>query len=204
MRIPALPATDIYEMGDEYVVEIEVPGYERKELTIEVLDHTLTVKGAHDERVREGGEDLPPAGAAHAGVRAPLRAPADDRHRKGHRHLQGRRARAACKKSRGRHAEEDPRRDVIGTGPPLRWREHPRRGGGSNALSRVLPGQAMRDTRDPAPTMCSSAQCLVFPGSRARRCQERRRQREANRHNQIDLGCVQIDSRMRHTWRLAC
>ena len=48
MRIPALPATDIYEMGDEYVVEIEVPGYERKELTIEVLDHTLTVKGAHE------------------------------------------------------------------------------------------------------------------------------------------------------------
>ena len=43
-----IPATDIYEMGDEYVVEIEVPGYERKELTIEVLDHTLTVKGAHE------------------------------------------------------------------------------------------------------------------------------------------------------------
>ena len=45
MQVPALPATDIYETEDEYVVELEVPGYEEKELTIEVFDHMLTVKG---------------------------------------------------------------------------------------------------------------------------------------------------------------
>jgi HSP20 family protein len=42
----ALPATDAYETADEYVVELEVPGYDEKELTIEVTDHTLAVRGA--------------------------------------------------------------------------------------------------------------------------------------------------------------
>jgi len=41
-----LPATDAYETTDEYVVELEVPGYDEKELTIEVTDHTLAVRGA--------------------------------------------------------------------------------------------------------------------------------------------------------------
>jgi HSP20 family protein len=39
------PATDVYETGDEYVVEVEVPGFEEKELEVEVFDHTLLVKG---------------------------------------------------------------------------------------------------------------------------------------------------------------
>jgi HSP20 family protein len=43
------PAADIYETKDEYVVELEVPGYEEKELGIEVSDHTLTVKGERKE-----------------------------------------------------------------------------------------------------------------------------------------------------------
>ena len=46
--IAALPAADIYETEDEYVVELEVPGYAEKELTIEVFDHMLTVKGEHE------------------------------------------------------------------------------------------------------------------------------------------------------------
>lgn len=49
LSMPALPAADIYETEDEYVVELEVPGYEEKELTIEVFDHMLTVKGEHEE-----------------------------------------------------------------------------------------------------------------------------------------------------------
>ncbi len=48
LPVPALPAADIYETADEYVVELEVPGYEEKELTIEVFDHMLTVKGEHE------------------------------------------------------------------------------------------------------------------------------------------------------------
>jgi HSP20 family protein len=45
---PMLPAADIYETKDELVVELEVPGYEEKELAIEVTNHLLTVKGEHE------------------------------------------------------------------------------------------------------------------------------------------------------------
>ena len=40
-----LPAADVYETKDEFVVELELPGFEQKELAIEVTDHTLVVKG---------------------------------------------------------------------------------------------------------------------------------------------------------------
>ena len=46
------PAADVYETDDEYVVELEVPGYEEKELSIEVSDHTIAVKGLR-EKVKE-------------------------------------------------------------------------------------------------------------------------------------------------------
>jgi HSP20 family protein len=49
-----LPATDVYETGGEYVVELEVPGFEQKELGIEVTDHLLTVTG---ERKEEKGTE---------------------------------------------------------------------------------------------------------------------------------------------------
>jgi HSP20 family protein len=44
-----LPAADVYETANEFVVELEVPGYDEKELTIEVSDHTLKVTGARSE-----------------------------------------------------------------------------------------------------------------------------------------------------------
>jgi len=43
------PAADVYETNDEFVVELEVPGFEQKELGIEVTDHTLVVKGERIE-----------------------------------------------------------------------------------------------------------------------------------------------------------
>jgi HSP20 family protein len=49
----ALPATDVYETEGELVFELEVPGYTEKELTIEVSDHTLTVKGQRTEAKAE-------------------------------------------------------------------------------------------------------------------------------------------------------
>jgi HSP20 family protein len=45
----ALPAADIVETEKEYAFELEVPGFEGKELTIEVSDHTLVVKGERSE-----------------------------------------------------------------------------------------------------------------------------------------------------------
>ncbi len=48
-----LPAADLYETDDELVVELDVPGFEEKELELEVSDHTLTIQG---ERTREKEE----------------------------------------------------------------------------------------------------------------------------------------------------
>ena len=44
-----VPAADFYETDRDYVVELEVPGFEEKELGIEVSDHTLTISGSRHE-----------------------------------------------------------------------------------------------------------------------------------------------------------
>jgi HSP20 family protein len=44
-----LPAADVYETDDEFVVELEVPGFEEKELDVEVTDHTVCVTGQREE-----------------------------------------------------------------------------------------------------------------------------------------------------------
>jgi HSP20 family protein len=44
-----IPAADIYETGEEFVIELEVPGYAEKELDVEAFDHTLVVKGERKE-----------------------------------------------------------------------------------------------------------------------------------------------------------
>lgn len=45
--VPAtlLPAADLYETPEEYVVAVDVPGYEESELVVELTDHTLAVRG---------------------------------------------------------------------------------------------------------------------------------------------------------------
>lgn len=40
-----LPAADVYETDDEFVVEVEVPGFTEAELAVEQSDHVLTIKG---------------------------------------------------------------------------------------------------------------------------------------------------------------
>jgi HSP20 family protein len=48
--VPAvLPAVDVYETEDEFVLELEVPGYEEKKLTVEAFDHTLAIAGERSE-----------------------------------------------------------------------------------------------------------------------------------------------------------
>ena len=44
-RSAAIPAADVYETDKELTFELEVPGFEEKELSVEVSDHTLVVKG---------------------------------------------------------------------------------------------------------------------------------------------------------------
>jgi HSP20 family protein len=55
---PLTPAADVYETDEEFVFELEVPGYEEKELVVEVADHTLMVKGARREETEEKDKTL--------------------------------------------------------------------------------------------------------------------------------------------------
>ncbi len=48
-----VPAADVYETPQEFVVELEVPGFEEKDLGLEVTDHTIVVRG----EVREAKEE---------------------------------------------------------------------------------------------------------------------------------------------------
>lgn len=48
-----LPAADLYETPDEVVVELDVPGFEEEDLSLEVVDHTLTIKGEHEVETKE-------------------------------------------------------------------------------------------------------------------------------------------------------
>lgn len=51
---PALaPAADVYETDEEFVVELEAPGYDEKQLSIEVSDHTLSIKGVREQTKEE-------------------------------------------------------------------------------------------------------------------------------------------------------
>jgi HSP20 family protein len=50
---PPLPPTDSYETETEYVVELEVPGFDAKEVELEITDHTLIVKGKRAEMKEE-------------------------------------------------------------------------------------------------------------------------------------------------------
>jgi len=42
-----LPAADLYETDSEVIVELDVPGFDEKELSLQVTDHMLTIKGEH-------------------------------------------------------------------------------------------------------------------------------------------------------------
>jgi HSP20 family protein len=47
---PALaPAADVYEAPGEFVVEVEVPGFDERNLEISISDHTLAISGEREE-----------------------------------------------------------------------------------------------------------------------------------------------------------
>jgi len=39
------PSANVYEEADEIIVELDVPGYDERELKVTVIDHTLSVVG---------------------------------------------------------------------------------------------------------------------------------------------------------------
>jgi HSP20 family protein len=48
-----VPAADVMETDKELIVKLDAPGFDEKELSLEVSDHMLTIKG---ERARETEE----------------------------------------------------------------------------------------------------------------------------------------------------
>lgn len=48
-----LPAADVYEKNGEFVYELEIPGFEEKDLSIEISDHVLAIKGERKEKTEE-------------------------------------------------------------------------------------------------------------------------------------------------------
>ena len=53
-----VPAADVYETENEFVVELDVPGFDHKELGIEVTDHTLVLTGEREEVKAEPEKDF--------------------------------------------------------------------------------------------------------------------------------------------------
>lgn len=43
------PATDLYETADAYVVEMEVPGFDRDDVEVSLEEGALTIRGRRDE-----------------------------------------------------------------------------------------------------------------------------------------------------------
>jgi HSP20 family protein len=51
----AIPAVNMVETGDAVVLEMEVPGYDPKNLDVTIQDDTISIKGTHPEK--ETGDD---------------------------------------------------------------------------------------------------------------------------------------------------
>jgi HSP20 family protein len=47
------PASDVMETDKELIVKLDAPGFDEKELSVEVSDHTLVVKGEKSELKEE-------------------------------------------------------------------------------------------------------------------------------------------------------
>src|SRR5579884_1048152 len=45
----SMPALDVYEKDGKYVLDVAVPGYESKDVNVEVNGSTVTVSGTHNE-----------------------------------------------------------------------------------------------------------------------------------------------------------
>ncbi|HEV8461159.1 MAG TPA: Hsp20/alpha crystallin family protein [Gaiellaceae bacterium] len=52
------PAADVYESPSELIVELDVPGFDEKQLTVAISDHVLTVTGERTEEIAKTDETL--------------------------------------------------------------------------------------------------------------------------------------------------
>jgi HSP20 family protein len=51
------PAADVYETENELIVKLDAPGFDEKQLALEISDHSLTVKGERVEAEKQEEKD---------------------------------------------------------------------------------------------------------------------------------------------------
>ncbi len=52
-----MPAADLRETDDHYIVELDIPGMKKEELDITAIDNVLTVKGERQSEHKEGEDE---------------------------------------------------------------------------------------------------------------------------------------------------
>lgn len=66
---------DMVERDDEYVVTVDLPGYEREEVDVEVTDHVLRIAAEKESEREESDENYLRHERSHAATRRSIRLP---------------------------------------------------------------------------------------------------------------------------------
>jgi HSP20 family protein len=53
----AVPAFNLYREGENLIIEAQTPGYDKKDIDIELEDNILTIKGKHEEETKREEKD---------------------------------------------------------------------------------------------------------------------------------------------------
>lgn len=56
-RMPTVPAADIVEQDGEFVITLDVPGMDEKDIEVKVTDDAITIRGEKTEEKEEEKED---------------------------------------------------------------------------------------------------------------------------------------------------
>lgn len=70
-------AVDLAEQADEFVATVDLPGFDRDEVEVQVTDHTLTIDAEHEESAEETEETYLHRERRHESMRRSIRLPAD-------------------------------------------------------------------------------------------------------------------------------
>jgi HSP20 family protein len=68
-------AVDLVEHDDEFVATVDLPGFERDDVEIEVTDHTLRIEAEHEDAMEETEEQYLRRERHHESMRRSIRLP---------------------------------------------------------------------------------------------------------------------------------
>ena len=209
-RLPApapqgwVPAADLCETADAYIVTAELPGVPRQQIRIDVHDGQLTVHGRRD--ARGGVRAVSPGGARTRRVQPLVPTAPHDCRRPDLRRAQGRRA--DHRRAEGRAARPAARRRLLGK-PPC--------GGSPSRSSSSSPGVVaglvvsgrMRGTSDAeavdqaatAPTRSGAPRSAGRPGRRPRLHARRRADHRGGHQHRVAAGGAPVRRRRLPTIR---